>query len=388
MRILVVSNLYPPHYIGGYEISCADTVEFLKKNHDVVVLTGNYRVENQPEPGFIKKEPWRILKYIDYLNGNALDKHNVEKYNYKKTIEVLNCFKPDFVFFWNCQKISIAPVIAVQKRNLPVLFSIGDFWPDVYEQESAAAYIKRAVKNLLPGAVGGKLKLKYTLTPSEWVGKEVVRKYRAERNYVVPRSVHIPESINRAESNTVRYISCGRIEPRKGYELAIDAFSNLEDKNFTFHIYGNGDEEYVDFLKNLVREKNLDDRVELKGKAADIATVYEQNDVLVFSSLATETFGRVVIEAMSYGMTVIVPDRYGASEIITNMRDGVVFEYGNAESLLSCIRNIHFDHELISLLAKSGRETVKNKFNYYTVQSEIEKIVLEEFRLQNKRSVR
>src|SRR4051794_26459047 len=40
MKILVLSNLYPPDFIGGYEIACAQVVDALRRRgHDVHVLT-------------------------------------------------------------------------------------------------------------------------------------------------------------------------------------------------------------------------------------------------------------------------------------------------------------------------------------------------------------
>ena len=30
LKVLVISNFYPPHYIGGYELGCRDVVEGLK----------------------------------------------------------------------------------------------------------------------------------------------------------------------------------------------------------------------------------------------------------------------------------------------------------------------------------------------------------------------
>jgi hypothetical protein len=39
MRILIVSNLYPPAAIGGYEIECAAVAEHLALRHQVLVLT-------------------------------------------------------------------------------------------------------------------------------------------------------------------------------------------------------------------------------------------------------------------------------------------------------------------------------------------------------------
>ena len=41
MKILVITNLFPPYAIGGYELNCADTArELAKAGHRVYVLTG------------------------------------------------------------------------------------------------------------------------------------------------------------------------------------------------------------------------------------------------------------------------------------------------------------------------------------------------------------
>jgi hypothetical protein len=40
MRALVITNLYPPHALGGYELSCRDVVDrWRAAGHDVEVLT-------------------------------------------------------------------------------------------------------------------------------------------------------------------------------------------------------------------------------------------------------------------------------------------------------------------------------------------------------------
>jgi len=45
VKILVVTNLYPPHYIGGYELRCEVAVKALRaRGHDVAVLTSNHGV--------------------------------------------------------------------------------------------------------------------------------------------------------------------------------------------------------------------------------------------------------------------------------------------------------------------------------------------------------
>ena len=52
MKILIVSNLYPPIAFGGYEVECAGVVERLREHHDVRVLTsrpGGAEVPDDPE---------------------------------------------------------------------------------------------------------------------------------------------------------------------------------------------------------------------------------------------------------------------------------------------------------------------------------------------------
>ena len=51
MRILVLSNLYPPDFIGGYELGCRRVVDaLLARGHEVRVLTTAPRTPVPPVP--------------------------------------------------------------------------------------------------------------------------------------------------------------------------------------------------------------------------------------------------------------------------------------------------------------------------------------------------
>jgi hypothetical protein len=44
MRIFIVTNLYPPHYFGGYEVRCAQVADYLHAaGHEIRVLTSSYK---------------------------------------------------------------------------------------------------------------------------------------------------------------------------------------------------------------------------------------------------------------------------------------------------------------------------------------------------------
>ncbi|CAA9219086.1 MAG: hypothetical protein AVDCRST_MAG93-370, partial [uncultured Chloroflexia bacterium] len=64
MKVLFVSNLYPPAYIGGYELNCADVAQELRaRGHEVLVLTSTYRSDELPE-----REPG-ILRHLKMRQG-------------------------------------------------------------------------------------------------------------------------------------------------------------------------------------------------------------------------------------------------------------------------------------------------------------------------------
>ena len=48
MRILALTNLYPPHYLGGYELICYMVVNELRaRGHDVQILTSDHMVSGK-----------------------------------------------------------------------------------------------------------------------------------------------------------------------------------------------------------------------------------------------------------------------------------------------------------------------------------------------------
>lgn len=66
-----------------------------------------------------------------------------------------------------------------------------------------------------------------------------------------------------------------------------------------------------------------------------IETVYTSMDIMVVPSLCHETFGLVTLEALSYGVPVLVSDTVGAKDIVKEYDSKFVF---------------HSDEELVSLL--------------------------------------
>src|ERR671936_2499776 len=99
MRILVVSNLYPPAVYGGYEVLCAETVKRLRERHEVVVLTS--AAESAPaEPGVVRE-----LELLPPGKGSILRAPIAALRAARATRRLIRSFQPDLVFVWNGAQI-------------------------------------------------------------------------------------------------------------------------------------------------------------------------------------------------------------------------------------------------------------------------------------------
>lgn len=93
------------------------------------------------------------------------------------------------------------------------------------------------------------------------------------------------------------------------------------------------------------KEKNS--LVYYRGKfdSCSVADVYDGMDVLVVPSIWKETFGFVVLEALSYGVPVIVSDNVGAKDIIRQYDERFIFT--SESELLLLLNKIIDDRSLL-----------------------------------------
>jgi glycosyltransferase involved in cell wall biosynthesis len=106
----------------------------------------------------------------------------------------------------------------------------------------------------------------------------------------------------------------GTLNYHQGLDIAIRAFGRIKDQvpHAEFHIHGEG--EQLEFLKSLVIELGLQDRVLLKSFLPfyEIRTVIENADLGIVpkrgESFGNEAFSTKILEFMALGIPVIVPE--------------------------------------------------------------------------------
>lgn len=155
-----------------------------------------------------------------------------------------------------------------------------------------------------------------------------------------------------------RVIAAGRYTWQKGFDLLIDAWTQVAQRHpdWTLHIYGGGDHAAY---QQMADAKGLHDTVCCHPVASDIRKEYLQSSVFVFSS-RFEGFGLALAEAMSVGVPpVSFACPCGPRDIISDGEDGILCEDGNVTQLADAICRLIEDDSLRKSMGQKAAQNVR-----------------------------
>src|SRR5262249_15167726 len=129
MRLLLVSNLYPPYAVGGYERLAAWIGDGLReRGHVVHVLTGDGpALRGRPDLHPTLDLDLPALYDAHFSAGIAIGqglaegvrRHVFSVRNYRATRRAIRDVRPDLVSFWNPAFITLAPLLAARRERVP-----------------------------------------------------------------------------------------------------------------------------------------------------------------------------------------------------------------------------------------------------------------------------
>lgn len=127
----------------------------------------------------------------------------------------------------------------------------------------------------------------------------------------------------------------------------------------TFHLclVGSGSFERIEFLKSLILELNLQDRVHLLGLRNDIPNILAASDYIVMSS-HYEGLSLSSLEGMASGKPFIASDVDGLHEIVKG--NGILFEHENALAFANAVQTLdqdeNFKNEIIGRCQRKAKQ--------------------------------
>jgi len=394
MNILVVSNFYPPHAVGGYELGCRDVVEALRRRgHRVRVLTSVHGLDRASSDGTVHR-----LLSID-LTGYprsslsfALSLLVAEVRGGRALRRLVGEARPDVVYLWNLRYLPLSMARHAQRLGLPVCYFVSDDWlsrwetVDRWEQWTAHLPrhpVKRGIKRLLRGAVerarpAGRshaLALKHVQFASRYLQQACLAYGKpVEQANVIHWGVDT-RRFSGGDGCSVpargpRLLYAGQVVASKGVHTAIEACRLLVQAHGMAGVRltvagGSVHTGYWERLQTMVDEARLREHVRFTGPLPrdEMPAVYREHDILVFPSIWAEPFSIVVLEAMASGLVVVGTVTGGSGEILRHGVTALVFPPEDAAACAHHIGALVDRADLYETIRREGRRTVERDFD-------------------------
>lgn len=373
MRVLQVSNFYPPYWVGGYEKLAAWVADGLRaRGHQVEVLTGRGpafagRPEIHAELDIDLSDLWEryFTKGLDQGRGfgAVLGRHVFSHANFKACLRALRRFRPDIVSFWNPAFVTFSPLLACRFAGVPAVAHLCDTTANVFRNPHAPGpsrlfrtAARLGVDLLLKAARPARI-----IAPSDFLKDKFVTREGLPASRVVvlrgpiePR-MSLTEPPARARDRPLRLLFVGTLVPEKGPHVLVPAFRQALSyrPELTLTIVGGGPEAYVSSLREAAQGLPIrfPGRLEVEG----VIDAYETHDVLVFPSIWDEPFAVVPLEAMAMGLAVVATTAGGTPEAIVHEETGLLVPPGDPGALRDALLRLAADPPLVHALASAGQ---------------------------------
>ena len=198
------------------------------------------------------------------------------------------------------------------------------------------------------------------------VSKELKKYYSKRMRQYKCKCIYIPNAIEyipktKSPLTGEHLISVGRLASEKGYLDLLKIYLDLKNKKCHWHLDIVGDGEEREKLEEYIRINKLEKDVTLHGfkNSYEIEKLMKKASIYVMTSY-TESFGIVLLEAMSNGLPCIAFDSAeGAKEVITSGYDGYLIKHRNFKAMEKKILDLIKDVDTRKKLGKNGRCKVK-----------------------------
>lgn len=328
MKVLVISNLFPPDAIGGYEMGCGQVVDSLRaRGHDVRVLTTAPRVP-VASPSHVLRTLRLTDLWVEYTHFRSApvtlqlaeaESHGINAFNVHALLATLESFSPDVVYPWALTGVGGLSLMAcLHHLRIPWAWHLMDDVPASLCKLGGRVVpaLARQLEDQLRG---------HCLACSSQLIEEIERKgirLRGEieivPNWVAGPVPPVRNAFYRAGGGLRIVASAAHIGRTydKGMDILVKAAALLKErgfKKFSLDIYGKIDDSSCG---DLIKTYRVSEVVRLRGSLnqSDLIAAYQDYDVFAFPARLREPCAFAPLEAAPSGCVPIMGQLGGNSE--------------------------------------------------------------------------
>lgn len=352
MRILIVSTLYPPVAIGGYEVECSGVVDRLRERHDVLVLTSDQDAAGVVANADIRRELRRLTP--DASGALRAPGASIQAVGVARRALA---WGPDLVYSWNGSSIPHAALRVLVDSEVPVAFRVCEHWfggifvADQFMREllpssrsparAAWALGCRAVNRLPSLRLDPRAPMR---TAISWNSEAIKRMVSVQPfiepvlervGHSVPRHGDMYAGVVRDPAPQPEIVFLGRVTPYKGLGVAIEALALLGSEHeiaARLIVLGPEDSDHGAEMRRLAERLGVAEQVDWRGPLApeQIAAALARAHALIVPSVWNEPFPLVTIEGALARVPLVASDVGGIGEGMHDEEHALLFPRGDA----------------------------------------------------------
>jgi glycosyltransferase involved in cell wall biosynthesis len=358
VRILVVSNIYPPVAFGGYEVECSGVVERLARSHEVCVLTSSTD-RSVPADG-VRRE----LAFLSADKRGALQAPAASARAVASARRAL-AWQPELIYCWNGSSIPQAALRVFADSGIPLAFRVCEHWfgglfvRDQFLREllPARRHSARAAWSLgcrafnaarlqldplapVRAAISWNAEALEQMVPTPSFVEPVLERV----GHSVPRYGDLYDEIVRAPAPDPEIVFLGRVTPYKGLKVAIEALAELhvDVPAARLVVLGPEDQRHGAELRGLADRLGVGGLVRWEGQVSpeDAAAALARAHALIVPSTWDEPFPLVTIEGALARVPLVASDVGGISEGMADEEHALLFARGDALGAAAALRRV------------------------------------------------
>ncbi len=380
LRLLGINNSYPPAARGGYGEICADVMSGLAaRGHEVTMLTCGEGFDPRASSAADAVDGVEVRRELDYvlapwrrpMAGLRAVTHDA------RVMDEALAQGLDAVIVWHCRGIVKTSLRMAHEAGVPVLYQLHDRWV-LYERPGSLHLPwarldrlgARLPRELIGRVAASRIELRaprierdgVVCFVSEWLEREHTRRgWRPRRREVVRCGVDVDAFARPTPPAQPprRLLFAGRIEPRKGLDVAVRALA-ASDRGLTLTVAGPVDEPaYLERVRMLAAELGVAERITWLGEVprTRVRDLLQDHDVLVFPSIGVEAYALGLLEALAAGTLVITSAPGGPQEYLRHDVNALLFEPGDVTGLVAALTRLREEEGLAARLLGGARRT-------------------------------
>ncbi len=365
MRIIIVTDTYPPHVNGAANFSSRLAQTLVARHHQVLVLapalslaTKRRRQDNVDVLG--------IGSLPLFVNNVRAAAPNLAR---RKIYQAIRSFAPEVIHAQGHFFLSRAVAAEARRLNIPVI-GTNHFMPEnLTPYLHLGRYLTEQINTLMWKQSYSFFRRLNAVTTPTATAAALFKEHGFDKPVlVISNGIDVERFSPASEplcstdevSHKLTALFVGRLDKEKHVDVAIAATLKARQQlDMQLIVAGSDKGSEAHRLRQLVQKLNLAAHVTFTGfvHEQDLPALYRRADVFVIPSTA-ELQSLVTMEAMASGLPIIAANAVALPELVNPGENGWLFEPGNADELAAYLVQVLSDKALARRMGEASRRLV------------------------------